>query len=184
MTDFEKYKKAQGAMDLTRENLVKVIFQIVSNRQSIMQRPIADVFDKFTHYHKENRCHVEGRKTNEAWKVNKKVILPGYLGDIRRCAHYSTNYNRYREFSDIEKVMCYLTGKDYNDFNVPIRSYDHNTDHNARQYKMMSLETMIKRVRIGDAGEHESEFFYFHCFKKEPYTFASKTSGYGQNLTL
>jgi hypothetical protein len=146
MTDFEKYKKAQGAMDLTRENLVQVIFQILANRECIMQRAIVDVFDKFTQYHKENRCHVEGWKTNEAWKVNKKVILPGYLGDIRWSTYYSTCHNRYREFADIEKVMCYLTGTDYD--------------------KIESLERIIGKVRIGETAEQESTFFYFRCFKK------------------
>lgn len=146
MTDFERYKKAQGAMDLTRENLIQVIFQILSNREGIMQRAIVDVFDKFTQYHKENRCHVEGWKTNEAWKVNKKVILPGYLGDIRWSTYYSTNYHRYREFADIEKVMCYLTGTDYD--------------------KVESLERLIGKVKIGDTDEHDSHFFLFRCFKK------------------
>lgn len=146
MTDFEKYKKAQGAMDLTRENLIQVIFQILSNREGIMQRAIVDVFDKFTQYHKENRCHVEGWKTNESWKVNKKVILPGYLGDIRWSTFYSTNYHRYREFADIEKVMCYLTGTDYD--------------------KIESLERLIGKVKIGDTDEHDSQFFRFRCFKK------------------
>ena len=131
-----------------------------------MDRAIMDVFDKFTQYHKENRCHVEGWKTNEAWKVNKKVILPNYLGDIRWSSHYSTNYDKYREFSDIEKVMCYLTGKDYDDFRRYVQDYTYLTDEHDRKYKLMSLETMIKRVRIGDTGEQESEFFYFRCFKK------------------
>ena len=146
MSDFEKYKKAQGAMDLTRENLVQVIYQILANREGIMQRAVVDVFDKFTQYHKENRCHVEGWKTNEAWKVNKKVILPGYLGDIRWSTYYNTNYNRYREFADIEKVMCYLTGSDYD--------------------RVEPMERLIGKVKIGDTDEHDSQFFRFRCFKK------------------
>ena len=166
MTDFQKYKKAQGAMDLTRENLYQVIYQILANREGIMQRAVVDVFDKFTQYHKENRCYVEGWKTNTAWKVNKKVILPGYLGDIRWSTYYSTNHSYYREFSDIEKVMCYLTGKDYDDFNRPVKEYTYLTEERNRAYKMMSLETMIKRVRIGDTSEYDSEFFTFRCFKK------------------
>ena len=146
MTDFEKYKKAQGAMDLTRENLVQVIYQILANREGIMDRAILDVFDKFTQYHAENRCHVEGWKTNEAWKVNKKVILPNYLGDIRWSTYYSTNHYRYREFTDIEKVMCYLSGIDYD--------------------KVKPMERLINEVRIGDTDEHDSTFFHFRCFKK------------------
>ena len=166
MNDFEKFKRSQGAMDLTRENIYNLIQMIVLNRETIMEAAVIDVFDLFTKYHPENRIHVEGWKTNSAWKVNKKVILPGYLGDIRWCDYYSTEHTRYREFSDIEKIMCYITGKDFDDFNRYVKDYTYLTDERNRAYKMMSLEKIIRRVRIGDTSEHESEFFYLRCFKK------------------
>ncbi|PRY35067.1 uncharacterized protein DUF4942 [Spirosoma oryzae] len=146
MKDFEKYKKSQGAMDLTRENILSMVQILIMNRGSIMEKAVVDVFDIFTKYHKENRCHVEGWKTNDYWKVNKKIILPYYLDDIRWSTYYSTSHRCYQEFADIEKVMCYLTGRDY--------------------AQTPSIKDFISKVRIGDSGEHESTFFYFRCYKK------------------
>ena len=146
MNDFEKFKKGQGAMDLTRENIASLIDLLLLNRDSIMERAVTDVFDLFTRHHKENRVHIEGWKTNDFWRVNRKIVLPGYLGDIRWSSHYSTSYHRHREFSDIEKVMCFLTGRDYGQLR-PMGDY-------------------IQRVQIGDTSEQESEFFYFRCYKK------------------
>ncbi len=146
MNDFAKFKKGQGAMDLTRENIASLIGMLLINRDTIMERAITDVFDLFTKYHKENRVHLEGWKTNDYWKVNRKVILPYYLGDIWWSSYYSTNHHRYQEFADIEKVMAYLTGRDF--------------------YKIRSMQSAISQVQIGDNSEHESEFFYLRCFKK------------------
>jgi len=147
MKDFEKFKKSQGAIDLTRENIFSMVQMLVMNRGSIMEKAIVDVFDIFTKYHKENRCHVEGWKTNDYWKVNKKVILPYYLDRVDKwSSHYSTSHYRYQEFADIEKVMCYLTGRDY--------------------AQTPSIRDFINKVQIGDGSEHESSFFYFRCFKK------------------
>jgi predicted RNA methylase len=143
--NFTKFRANQGGMDLTRENIRNLVGMIVANRSNIMTQAVVDVFDIFTKFHEQNRAHIEGWKTNSAWKVNRKVILPWYLS-WGYSNHFTINHRRYDEFHDIDKVMCWLTGKQ-------LESIDR-------------LSDAIKRVRIGDSGLHTSEFFEFRCFKK------------------
>ena len=57
--------------------------------------------------------NVEGWKTNEAHCIGKKFILPsevrmGYNGKIE-----ANGYDNYDRLTDLQKAMCYLTGKKY-----------------------------------------------------------------------
>lgn len=162
LKDFNKFKKSQGAMDLTRENIFALINMIVDNRVSILDRAVVDVFDIFTKYHEENRLHVEGWKTNSAWKVNRKIILPYWVkygqyisqSDLKQWGdHFRLDYKS--EYDDIDKVMCYLTGKDYN------KSY---TLVNALSKHFDCIGNVKPGQPFNNSGE--SEFFTFKFWKK------------------
>lgn len=148
--NFDQFKSAQSSFDLTRDNIRQLILMLCSSGDQILKQAVVDVFDIFTAYYKENRCYVEGWKTNSGWKVNRKVILPNFVS-VGYGANYTTNYHRWQEYSDIDRAMCYLAGKRYEDFN---------------ENKMLSLQTAISKIQIGDSSEHESEFFKFRCYKK------------------
>lgn len=145
--NFSRFTQTQGALDFTPENIKSLVQMLLENGSQILEKAVVDVFDLFTAYHKDNRLHVEGWKTNDRWKVNQKVILPGFLSTMWN-SMYEANYHRWNEYSDIDKVMCYLTGKRYEDLGEN------------------SIQRAIKKVRIGDSGLHESEFFNFRCYKK------------------
>lgn len=162
--NFDKFTQSQGSLNLTEENIQQLVQMLLENSGSILEKAVIDVFDIFTAYHKENRLHVEGWKTNDKWKVNKKVILPAFLSSAWS-SHYSANHYRWSEYADIDRVMCYLTGKRYEDFNELVRG-GYSTPQHEKQYKMTSLEQAVKGVKVGDSGLHESEFFYFRCYKK------------------
>jgi hypothetical protein len=152
--NFNSFKENQGAMELSRENIRQFIIFLAQNRGAIMDTAITDVFDTFTKFYEENRCHVEGWKTNSQWKVNRKVILPWYI-EMSYSSHYSINHRKWDEFADIDKVMCYITGKQYPDYSKRDESGG-----------IVLLKDAISRVRIGDSSLHESEFFSFRCYKK------------------
>ncbi|GAB3546411.1 DUF4942 domain-containing protein [Spirosoma fluminis] len=165
--NLEKFRQSQGSMALTRENIISLVQLLIMNREGIMDSAIVDVFDTFTKYHKENRCHVEGWKTNSAWKVNRKVILPGFLdADHRWQDHYRIYYDKWRQFEDIDKVMCWLSGKDYDDMSRPVKDYDYRVREHEKEYKLKSLKRSIETIAVGDNSLHESEFFLIRCFKK------------------
>ena len=123
---FGEYVEQQGAMALTKENISQVLETILLNSNGIMQQAVVAVFDLFTSYHKENRLHVEGWKTNDSWKVNRKVILPGYVAF--ECNRFRESYYRHDEFNDIDRAMCYLDGKRIEDVRTIRQAFDPNNN--------------------------------------------------------
>ncbi len=87
-------------------NLVNILYQTKDN---IFTQGVKDVFEIFTKYHKENRCHIEGWHSNSIYMVNRKIVLPD-------CIKFS--YGRFEqvygrqssEMDDIDKIMCYIEG--------------------------------------------------------------------------
>lgn len=167
LKNFHEFAKNQGALDLTKENIHSLIMMIVQNRDTIMTQAILDVFDIFTKYHKENREHVEGWVTNESWIVGEKVILPYYI-EMGFHGYYSTNHRRWDEFRDIEKVLCYMSGIEFEELGQEINPSDswNQKKNHEKQYKRTGMREAICKVKIGDTGWHESEFFWIRCYKK------------------
>lgn len=162
--NFHEFSKQQGYMDFNRENVIALIEMIVSNRGNILEQAIVDVFEIFTKYHEENRCHVEGWKTNDAYKVNQKVIMPYWVkyGEYRSSYDlkeygdkFSHNYSRESEYSDIDKVMCYITGEKFEEI-ISIRR------------AMKEHFDIIGTIKTGDQYDStcESTFFKIKFFKK------------------
>lgn len=162
--NWSEFCKQQGYMDFTKENVAAIVAMIFNNRYDILEKAIVEVFDMFTSHHAENRYLVEGWKTNDKWKVNRKVILPRWIsygnyttadslkryGDRMQC-----NYNYQSEYSDIDKVMCYITGQNHDTCN---------TLYESLNWKLRSLGT----IRTGDKFDNtgESQFFTYKFWKK------------------
>lgn len=187
---FDKFVEAQGAYELNRENIYKLIEFVCLNSQNILKKAVVDVYDMFVKFYKENTVISEGWKTNSRFKVNRKVILP-YFVESGWSSTYHTNYSRYDEYRDIDKVMCYLSGLPYEKLDTLTpwgaekkRTYRH--QETAEDYEHLSLGKAISFVRVGDNSLHESEFFQFRCFKKGTLhiTFKSEDLWARFNLTV
>ncbi len=115
--NFNSFTKKQGAMQFTKENISNLIQMLLMNGSAILEKAIVEVFDSMTSYYKENRLHVEGWKTNDSWKVNRKVIFPNGVDFDNKWSRESSNgakfTNRWQSYTDIDKVMCYITGVTY-----------------------------------------------------------------------
>lgn len=171
---FDQFCEAQGAYELNRENIYKLVQFVCLNTNQIMKKAVADVYDMFVKFHKDNAVIQEGWKTNSPFKVNKKVILP-YFVETSWGSTYYVSYDRFDEYRDIDKVMCYLTGTPYEQLNTlteealerkrqnPYRFEDTLT---PKDYKYLSLPKAIGMVKVGDSSLHESAFFQFRCYKK------------------
>lgn len=162
--NFHKFSRAQGYMDFNKYHVAELIELLFNNRGEILEAAIVDVFDIFTKYYKENRVHVEGWKTNDYWKVNRKIILPywvkyGGYTDAQFLKKYGDNfrldYSHRSQFSDIDKVMCYITGKDFNEVYTIEDALEHTF-------------TRLGKVKTGDKfiNTTESQFFKLKFFKK------------------
>ena len=151
MEKVNEFIAQQGKMAFTKENIAKMLETMMLNRGAIMQQAIEAVFDIMTKYHEDNRCHVEGWKSNESWKVNRKVVMPYYIdaswGQFLRVSHH-----RDQEANDIDKVMCYLSGKALEDV-VTI----HKAVADIRKPETLGMSTFFK-IRGFKKGTIHLEF--------------------------
>lgn len=101
------------------------VYNIVSLQKELshqviggIEKTIMDLFDDWTRkYHwdenSQNRHYFNGWRTNNAFAVNKKVIIPMYgalEASWSRKGDYSIGYTTIGKLDDIEKVFDYLDG--------------------------------------------------------------------------
>lgn len=143
----------QKNIAFSKENMIGLLSILMGNRGEILDRCILDVFDLLTRYYKENRVHIEGWKTNEAYKVGMKFILPNVIKEYDNIfKSYTFEYSNEHKVNDLDLIMCFLTGQ-----------------------KMSSIET-VKNVLQKEFDKHragepistkvESTFFEIKFFKK------------------
>lgn len=147
--DFSKFMRDQGGFAVTHNNIKQFVEFVMMNKGNILERAIEECFDFFTKHYHENRDHVEGWKTNDSWKVNKKVILP-YIVEYRdwgRGGEFSLKWSNGAKMADIDKAMCFIVGRNFEH----IRSIE------------SALETSFKN---GASGQCQSTFFDIRYFKK------------------
>ena len=109
-----KFIVQQRNIPFTMKNIYQMIDFIVQTYPNQIDKSIEEVFDKMTTHYHDNRFNVEGWKTNSHYILNEKFILPGivYIG---YSGGYSISYGNISVnlVNDLLRVLCYLTGKDY-----------------------------------------------------------------------
>ena len=154
------------------------VFQsMIDNRGQIMEHCLMDVFDWMTKYHKENRCHIEGWKTNDAYKVNQKVIIPGYI-DVSSLKYGGSFYiYRHDKIDDIDKVMCMLTGKRFEELSE---------EGGLMSSALRKRFNEMRNPQVGQVFDNnvESEFFELKFFKKGTLHFKFKDKKLWENFNL
>lgn len=105
--------------DFTLYNIYSLFLEMSSALLSNIKKAIYDLFEDCTHRHhyaeySKNIHYYDGWKTNKAFKVNKKVILPFHMGDFYwnwgQGGQFSIPYDMKRKLCDMEKVFDYLAG--------------------------------------------------------------------------
>jgi len=115
--DFDRFVVSQKNMAYSVKNIVAVFEMIVLNQDVYQQRAIATAFDFLTAYTKENRVYFEGWKTNDAFKINSKVILPGgvrwgeYMNGRDKADRFRLQYGYQSQWLDIDKAMAICEGR-------------------------------------------------------------------------
>jgi Domain of unknown function (DUF4942) len=113
---FYQFQQDNQHMAFTAENVYNLLSIFYHNSGEIMKQCILEVFDKATAYHEKNVIHKEGWKTNKAWMINKKIIMPNsvsYAGAMS--GFFSVNYYHADFIRDLDRAMCFLSGKRYED---------------------------------------------------------------------
>ena len=104
--------------DFSLYNIYSIRLEMSQQMCKGVEETIVDLFDEFSHKHYWSECsnnihYYNGWKTNSAYKINKKVIIPlrGW-----RDLEYSwggfkpTNYDVVKKLHDMERVFDYLDG--------------------------------------------------------------------------
>lgn len=100
------------ALDFTMDNILQVKIELSKTLVSNVEDAIIKVFDDLTYEHsmgKNNNIHYyNGWKTNQACRVNKKVILPFYGVYDPRWGGCWSAYKAKDYLMELEKILGYL----------------------------------------------------------------------------
>jgi len=150
-TEFRETLKKNSDLEFTTANVRAFFENIMGSYEATLIDAIETLFDEMTakyayddSIHCKNTHYYNGWKTNDAFKINKKVILPRVgIDPYSYSNHYDVGYQSKRKLDDIDKVMNYFEGKS---------SYRKITDAAGEKEDILQIL--------------ESEFFLIRFYKK------------------
>lgn len=167
------FQQQQGALEFNVKNINEVFDMLIMNRGEILTECLIEVFDKMTAFHEDNKLHTEGWKTNDAYMVNRKVILPRAVSHGEYMPQgskdkFKLTYEKEGRLTDIDKAMCLLTGKRMPEYTW--KGYKYERIEGIKTIKE-ALEESFEKIGYVGAGDKfdntaESEFFRLKFWKK------------------
>lgn len=153
--EFRKQAEAYGELAFSRENIEHVIEMLLFSRGNIMNKCIEESFEYLTKYYDGNRVHIEGWRTNDAYKVNKKAVLGAVIDTwMAKFNEYSVRWEDRRRLDDLEKSLTFLDG-----YKFP----DKDDEEGVRKL----TKILESKVKSGEFGKwHDSKYFRFKFYKK------------------
>lgn len=98
--------------DFTLSNIKALQMKLSENLTVNIEKAILKQFEKLTYKHSmgcsKNIHYFNGWKTNDAYMINKKVIIPCY--DLFNRFGYWNDYKIYDKLDELEKIFTYLDG--------------------------------------------------------------------------
>jgi len=118
--EFEILLQQRCNMDFTGNNIRQFILNLIGGYEQNLTDAVLDVFDKFTIRHcftdgvyEENIHYFNGWRTNKAFKVGKKVIVPfygSYGAPFQSMGKWHLDYSAKDTLRDFDVVMNYFDG--------------------------------------------------------------------------
>lgn len=138
--------------DFSLHNIQEIQVEISKSLTTSVEKVIIELFDEFSHKHSwypettKNTYMYDSWKSNSAWKINKKVIIPlsAYGGWDGRL---DLPYKFKDKLQDIEKVFNYLNG---------VEDVEH----------IDLLETLVKAQNDNQIKKVDTTYFTLDMFKK------------------
>ena len=110
-----KFVEKQTNVPFKLSNVWKMIDAIYQTYEENMNLAINEIFETLTYHSHENRYEVESWKSNSHYLISRKFIMP-YMTSPSHVRGMSISYNgRYKVINDLNKALCFLVGKNYND---------------------------------------------------------------------
>lgn len=153
---FEAWREQMGGIDLNDENIIMLFDALIQQRKAIADECIVDAFDKIT-AHCERRSPGEKWKTNSAYMVPEKFILPWIVENLKYGGGLSIYHRAHDFLDDIDRAFCLISGKTF-----PV--YGSSTEDKAREIR--TTHQAIRNWCRDKFQPEESEFFEFKCHLK------------------
>jgi hypothetical protein len=113
--EFIRDIETNANIQFTKENINGTLENVFLQRKKLFQKSVANVFDELTRYYNGNSNHSEGWKTNDSYKVNRKLIFPWGC-------EWDTIFNKFRLrwgrscidiYNDLDRILCVLDGENF-----------------------------------------------------------------------
>lgn len=118
--EFEHALTDRCFMDFTESNIRQFVMNLIGGYEQTLTEAVLDVFDMFTVRHcwddglwQKNIHYFNGWKTNKAFKVGRRVIVPiraSYGNPFYGYSGLQLDYKAAEVLDDIDKVMNYFDG--------------------------------------------------------------------------
>lgn len=145
----EMFKRVEelGDYEFSKFNILEIMVQMNAQVNEGVEQTIMTLFDDWTrkyHWddHSTNRHYFDGWRTNDAFAVNKKVIIPLYAFS-QWSGSFDLDYTCCEKLEDIERVFNYLDGGRTPE--IPLRDVlqkakkDHETDRIETKYFFLTF---------------------------------------------
>jgi hypothetical protein len=147
-----EFRARQRRVDFNAENVRAFFEALMGKTEEIMLGAVLDAFDTMTEHHEENRIYFEGWKSNKAWRVNKKVVLPHFINfDQKWNGPFRVDYHYQNKLMDIDRAMCVVNKCRLDDIRTVVAT----------------LDNYFHRINDRTPGETDSTFFRCRWFKKQ-----------------
>jgi len=156
--EFEDKLNDRCDMDFTEKNIRSFVLNLIGGYEQTLIEAVLSLFDKFTIRHsfnsdnkyEENIHYFNGWKTNDAFKIGKKVIIPIYAGYgdgpfIGYSGEWKLDFSAIPELRDIDVVMNYFDGM-------------------SHYYSI--VEALNHSFALGESRKIESTYFTITTYKK------------------
>jgi hypothetical protein len=156
---FMRDVQRDSTIPFTAENIRATLDNVFLSRKKLFEESVTRVFDELCSHAVENGegpempdtvktnwRRGEGWKTNDTYKVNKKLIFPS--GIVFQYGHFSTYTDRGTIYSDLDRILCVLDGKQFKDCYTV----------------WQGIERAARGAKTG--GTFESEYFTGRFYKK------------------
>jgi hypothetical protein len=110
--DWEAFQAQSQRAAFTIENIQRLLQTLGSNVGNILEEALLRCFDALTKYDKTNRVHWEGWKSNDTWRINRRMVIPYILDPNWAQWGPSLYWGPHQEIvADLDRVLCNLTGQ-------------------------------------------------------------------------
>lgn len=142
---FNAWREEMGGMDLNETNILMLFETLLSQRKNIADECIVEAFDRITGVAKSNLLQ-DKWKTNSAYMVPEKFILPWVVENSRYGGGLSMYYKAHDYLDDIDRALCLISGKPFDEIS--------------------KTGEAIRNWCRDKFNPEESEFFTFKCHLK------------------